>query len=161
MAATKAQVESYIRQAATARCIDPNVAVRVARSEGLNGNPAEGWQSRVVKNGVREPSYGPFQLFMGGGLGNVFQNSTGLDPRDPDTVYAQIDFALSHAAQNGGGAGYGARKVGIANRQGIGKGPHGPFAPMGAGQRATIASGQPSWVPPGSRYTPAAEPGSP
>src|SRR3990167_10522328 len=154
MAATKAQVESYIRRAATARGIDPDVAVRVARSEGLNGNPAEGWQSHIVKNGVREPSYGPFQLFMGGGLGNMFQKATGLDPRDPDTVYAQIDFALSHAAQNGWGAWYGARKVGIANRQGIGKGPHGPFAPMGAGQRATIAAGQPAWVPPGASYTP-------
>lgn len=116
--------EAYIRQAAAARGIDPDIAVRVARSEGL----AKGvYQSRLSKNGTREPSFGPFQLLVGGqgtnypaGMGNDFINQTGLDPRDPATVPQQVDFALDNAARNGWGAWYGAAKVGVGKRDGIG-----------------------------------------
>jgi hypothetical protein len=112
-----AAAEKYIRQAAAARGIDPDVAVAVARSEGLR----EGvWQSNVVKNGRREPSYGPFQLYTGGGLGNEFMNRTGLDPADPNNLYAGIDFALDHASKNGWGSWYGARDTGIPDWAGIG-----------------------------------------
>lgn len=108
---------AFIRQAASARNIDPEIAVRVARSEGL----AEGvWQSNLImKNGQREPSYGPFQLYTGGGLGNKFQRQTGLNPSDPSTVFQQIEFALNEAAAGGWGPWYGAAKVGIGNRTGL------------------------------------------
>jgi len=115
----RAAIIEYIRQAAIARNMDPDIAVRVAESEGLNANPEEGWQSQIVKDGVREESYGPFQLFMGGGLGNVFMERTGLDPRDPSTVTQQIDFALDEAARGGWGPWYGAARVGIGEREGI------------------------------------------
>lgn len=115
----------YIRQAAIARGIDPDIAVRVAESEGLNADPAEGWQSQVVRDGRREESYGPFQLFLGGGLGNVFMEQTGLDPRDPSTVREQIDFALDQAADVGWGPWYGAARVGIGEREGL-PGPNQP-----------------------------------
>jgi hypothetical protein len=115
----RAAIIEYIRQAAIARNMDPDIAVRVAESEGLNANPEEGWQSQIVKNGVREESYGPFQLYMGGGLGNVFMERTGLDPRDPATVTQQIDFALDEAARGGWGPWYGAARVGIGEREGI------------------------------------------
>lgn len=96
--------EAYIRSAAAARGIDPNVAVAVARSEGLG----EDYQSKVRrKDGSREESFGPFQLFMGGGLGNKFQGQTGLDPRDPSTVKSQIDFSLDEAKKSGWGAWHG------------------------------------------------------
>ncbi|MCA0278445.1 MAG: phage tail length tape measure family protein [Proteobacteria bacterium] len=113
----------YIQQAAVARGIDAGIALQVARSEGL----APGvWQSNLFKNGIREPSYGPFQLLKGGagtgfptGLGNDFMRQTGLDPANPANARAGVDFALDHAAKNGWGAWYGAKAAGIGNRQGL------------------------------------------
>ncbi|ORE85743.1 phage tail length tape measure family protein [Aurantimonas sp. 22II-16-19i] len=118
------QMAEYIRQAAAARGIDPAIALRVARSEGLG----EGiWQSNYKKNGFREPSYGPFQLLKGGpgtgfgrGLGNAFMDQTGLDPADPRNAYAGVDFALNNAAKSGWGAWYGAAKVGVGRWEGLG-----------------------------------------
>lgn len=133
----KEDVTAYIAEAAKARGIDPNVAVAVARSEGLNADPAEGWQSNYVKDGVREPSYGPFQLYMGGGLGNEFADSTGLDPRDPTTWQKQVDFALDYASKNGWSPWYGAQRVGIDNMQGI----PGAASPAG-GERVAQNTGQ-------------------
>lgn len=116
MAINVREVEQYIRQAAARRGIDPNIAVRVARSEGL----APGvWQSNVVKNGRRETSYGPFQLLVGGGLGDKFRRQTGMDPSDPSSVYAQVDFALDQASQGGWGPWYGAAKVGVGRWDGL------------------------------------------
>lgn len=116
MAVNIPEVTAYIRQAAMKRGIDPEIAVRVARSEGL----APGvWQSNVVKNGKRETSYGPFQLLVGGGLGDQFVKQTGMDPRDPSSVYAQVDFALDNAAQGGWSPWYGAAKVGVGNWDGV------------------------------------------
>lgn len=98
-------IESYIRSAASQRGIDPDQAVRVARSEGLNSY-----------TGDSGSSFGPFQLHYGNvapggnavsGLGDVFTQQTGLDARDPNTVKQQIDFSLDHAAQNGWGAWHG------------------------------------------------------
>jgi hypothetical protein len=77
-------------------------------------------QSLYKKNGVQEPSFGPFQLYKGGGLGNEFQRRTGLDPALAQNGPAGVDFALDHAAKNGWGAWYGAGKAGIGNMEGIG-----------------------------------------
>lgn len=94
-------IESYIRQAATQRGIDPDVAVQVAKSEGINYTGDQG------------SSFGPFQLHYGGvasggnavsGLGDQFTAQTGLHANDPSTIPAQIDFALDNAAKNGWGA---------------------------------------------------------
>lgn len=111
------EIADYIRQAATARGIDPNVALRVAMSEGGLKDPVR--QSEVVKNGVREASYGPFQLYMGGGLGNKALEA-GIDPRDPNQWRAGVDFALDQAVKGGWSPWYGAAKVGIGNRDGLG-----------------------------------------
>ncbi|WP_421439901.1 phage tail length tape measure family protein [Agrobacterium tumefaciens] len=113
-------VASYIAKAATARGIDPDVALRVAKSEG--GLKSWNLQSTYMKNGVQEPSFGPYQLYMGGGLGNAFQKKTGLDPRLAANGPAGVDFALDHAKKNGWGSWYGADKVGISKWQGIGAG---------------------------------------
>ena len=110
---------SYIREAAMKRGINPDIAVQVAMSEGLKANPADGWQSNVMRNGKREESYGPFQLYMGGGLGNEFQKATGLDPRNPGTVNSQIDFALDKARQGGWGPWNGAKAIGLDQWAGI------------------------------------------
>jgi hypothetical protein len=115
----------YIQEAAVARGIDPQVALRVAKSEGL----ARGvWQSEVIggDKDQQEPSYGPFQLLKGGGdtgfaegLGNRFEAETGLDPADPKNWKAAVDFALDVASEEGWGAWYGARKIGIRGKMGI------------------------------------------
>jgi len=112
-----ADVERHAREAAVRRGMDPDTVVKVMRSEGL----APGvWQSNVVKDGRRETSYGPFQLLVGGGLGDQFKAQTGLDPRDPSSVYAQVDFALDQAKSGGWSPWYGAAKVGVGKWDGIG-----------------------------------------
>jgi hypothetical protein len=113
------RIEGYIRDAATKRGINPNVAVAVAKSEGLKVGGE--WQSDVGKaKGRREKSYGPFQLNIEKGrLGVQFMKETGLDPRDESTVEAQIDYSLDHAAKHGWGAWFGAANVGIGRRQGL------------------------------------------
>lgn len=105
---TAGATEAYIRQAAIARGIDPNVAVAVARSEGLNRY-----------TGDFGSSFGPFQLHYGGvdrtpghgnagaGLGDAFTSSTGLDARDPATTRQQVDYALHYAMQHGWGPWHG------------------------------------------------------
>lgn len=114
------EIEQYIRAAAIQRGIDPDIAVRVAKSEGGVSDPVR--QSDIVKNGVREPSYGPFQLYMGDGLGNAALKA-GIDPRDPNQWQQGVDFALDNAKKDGWGAWYGAKNVGIGNRDGIGGAP--------------------------------------
>ncbi|GAB4071769.1 phage tail length tape measure family protein [Ancylobacter sonchi] len=116
-AVASGDVADYIRKAATARGIDPNVALAVARSEG--GLDSWNLQSGVMKNGVQEPSFGPYQLYMGGGLGNEFMKQTGLDPRLASNGPAGVDFALDYASKNGWGAWYGAKNTGIGNWDGI------------------------------------------
>ena len=114
-------IASYIANAARQRGIDPDVALRVAKSEG--GLDSWNLQSNYYKNGVREPSYGPFQLYKGGGLGNAFQKATGMDPADAASGPAGVDFALDHAKKNGWGAWYGADRVGISKWEGINANP--------------------------------------
>lgn len=118
--------ESMIRHYAQMYGIDPAIAVRVAKSEGGLGDHI---QSKVRKNGRQEPSFGPFQLLVGGGntgfpegLGNRFVKDTGLDPSDPANKEATIAYALREASQKGWGQWYGAKNVGIGNRDGIGGG---------------------------------------
>jgi hypothetical protein len=117
--AATGSIASYIAQAATSRGIDPNIALRVAKSEG--GLSSWNMQSSVFKNGVQEPSFGPFQLYTGGGLGNAFMAKTGLDPRIAANGPAGVDFALDYASKNGWGSWYGAAKAGVGNFDGIGK----------------------------------------
>lgn len=109
-------IEAYIRHAAQKRGIDPEIAVKVAMSEGGVTDPTR--QSDVVKDGVREQSYGPFQLYMNGGLGNEAM-AAGIDPRKD--WKGGIDFALDRAREGGWGPWYGAEKVGVTGMMGIGE----------------------------------------
>lgn len=117
------ELETYIRRAAAARGIDPDIAVRVAKSEGGLDDPTR--QSLVRKNGLQEPSYGPFQLLVGDGrnfprgMGNDFVAKYGMHPSDPQAAYKGIDFALDNAKQSGWGAWYGAKAAGINKFDGI------------------------------------------
>lgn len=103
---TQTEIEAYIRQSAVERGIDPNVAVAVAKSEGLYGY-----------TGDFGTSFGPFQLhyassipgYRSSGLGDTFTQQTGLNARDPSTIKQQIDFALDQAARGGWGPWHGWR----------------------------------------------------
>ena len=110
-------IRDYIWNAAIRQGIDPNIAIRVAQSEGGLSDLVR--QSDVYKNGVREQSYGPFQLYLGGGLGNRAL-AAGIDPRKVEHGYRAIDFALAEAKNRGWGQWYGAAKAGIGDWEGIG-----------------------------------------
>ncbi len=122
------QMEAYIRAKAAELGIDPDVAVRVARSEGLKANT---WQSDLQQPYGREASYGPFQLHVDPtgkrpGMGNDFMAATGLNPANPDTWDEGIDFALAQARKAGWGPWMGAAKENITGRMGIGGQPAAP-----------------------------------
>lgn len=124
-----------IRSAAIANGIDPDVAIRVARSEGLSG-----FRSGVIReDGTEEPSWGAFQLYTGGGMGNDFHRDTGLDPSDPANEEATIWYAMDKARQGGWGPWHGAKKAGIAQWEGIKQG----FTPTMRPQFAAASTVQP------------------
>lgn len=102
-------MEPYIREEAKKNKVDPDIAVAVAKSEGL--------RDRVGDHGQ---SFGAFQLYKGGGLGNKFQKETGLDPADPANEKATISWALKNVGRTGWGPYHGAKRVGIGRREGIG-----------------------------------------
>jgi hypothetical protein len=90
------EVDDYTRQVAQKYNIDPNVASKVLAQESSYG------QAR--KPGDKGTSFGPFQLHFaedGNAMGDQFRRDTGLDPRDPRTWKAQIDYAMKQAAQGG------------------------------------------------------------
>ena len=148
-------VAGYIRSAASKRGIDPEVAIKVAQSEGgLVPN-----RTGVFKTGQ---SFWPFQLHYGGpgyekfgnvaGMGNSFTAQTGYQPGDPSAWRAATDYALDAAQKNGWGAWYGARNVGVTGRQGIGSAPaavpvtdrSGGAEPWAQDLLAAVGSSQPS-----------------
>lgn len=126
------EVERHIRQSAIQRGIDPDVAVEVARREGGLSNPTQ--RSYARKNGIREPSFGPFQLLEGGqgtgyprGLGNAFVQKYGVSASDPRAWRAGVDFALDTVRNKGWGQWYGARNAGITGFTGVNR--RGPTPP--------------------------------
>jgi hypothetical protein len=99
---------AVIRAAAEKYGVDPDVAVKVAKSEGL-----------AQFYGDNGASGGAFQLYTKGGLGNEFQKETGLNPLDQKNEDATIDYAMRRASQDGWGPWYGAAKVGVGKYDGI------------------------------------------
>jgi hypothetical protein len=118
-----AEIEGFIRQAAAARGINGDVAIRVARSEGgveeyaAVGKFATGW------------SWWAFQLHYGGagyeqfgtvaGMGNGFTKLTQWPPGDEAAWRDSTRFALNRAKAGGWGPWYGAAHVGVAEWEGI------------------------------------------
>lgn len=145
-----AQVEAYIREVATQMGINPDVAVRVAKSEGL----APGvWQSNLKRpDGSREKSYGPFQLYEGGGLGNKFKAMYGVSASDPSTWRQQVQFALGEAKKGGWTPWYGAKNAGIGQYEGIRQGASSPATQASGPNRGLV---QPEEAP----FSPSQGPG--
>lgn len=116
------QIESVIRSEATARKMDPDVAVAIFYSEGA-GN----YQSQVPRSGKgaynnKEDSWGPYQLYRGGGLGNAYEKATGRDLREDNTIDGitnQVRFALDAAVDDGWAPWYGRKTAGVGVRDGL------------------------------------------
>jgi hypothetical protein len=130
------EVHQYIVNKSNELGIDPKVSLEVWAREGKAG-----WQSNFVKNGKRERSYGPYQLYVDGGLGNKFQEQTGLDPSDPKNWKQGVDFALQQAKSGGWGPWYGAKAAGITGFEGIGGVPA-AFVPGGSYSPAAAQAGK-------------------
>lgn len=116
---SKAEKEAYIRAAAAKVGINPDDAMRAARSEGFN---------QFTSGIPGETSYGAFQLHVtpggrGGHLGDQFQKQTGLNPADPNNERQTIDFALDWVSRHGwdpNGTGFhGPTNTGMSNWQGV------------------------------------------
>jgi hypothetical protein len=132
MLPTVDEMEAYIRAKAAELGIDPDVAVKVAKGEGLKKDT---WQANAQLDYGRERSYGPFQLHRAPagyrqGMGNDFYNDTGLDPADTSTWKPGVDYALGKAKKGGWGPWFGAKAQGITGMMGIGGQPsHGTLPP--------------------------------
>lgn len=120
------EMEAYIRQEAARLGIDPEVAVAVARSEGLQPGT---WQAKGTLSYGREQSYGPLQLHVdptgkNPGMGNQFKAETGLDPADPANWRQSTSYGLQQAQKGGWSPWMGAKKIGITGMEGIGDNPY-------------------------------------
>lgn len=99
---------AFTRAYAASIGIDPNTALRVSQSEGF-----------YKYSGDHGMSFGEWQLYTGGGLGNKAL-AAGIDIRDPKTWKKQTMFALNWARTHGWHDWHGAARVGIGDHQGIG-----------------------------------------
>lgn len=141
---TNADVVAYIMKSAREHGIDPNIALRVAKSEGLAGYDP----TKPDRGGDGGSSFTPFQLHYGGinpamphaGLGDVFTKETGLDARDPKNWQAAIDFSMRQVRKGGWGPWMGAKASGITGMAGVGPMPMPTPLPSGARMSATMGN---------------------
>lgn len=150
------EVANYISNAALARGIDPNVALRVFNQEsGLNP---------YAKNiNAREKSYGVAQLNTQGGLG-VEAQRRGIDPTDPSRWKEHVDFSLDTVKKDGWRQWYGARDAGIGRWQGVSAyappqpprppQPPQPPAPMGTAPGSALTGSRYDDGTPGGYFNP-------
>ena len=136
---TADSMEELIRKYAVKHGVDADTAVKVWKSEG-----GMKFQSQIDRRSTRgtykgkEDSWGPFQLFLGGGLGNEFVKAYGIKPQklrdygsNKQWVEKMIDFAMYNASKSGWGAWYGAANVGIGDYDGIPSNPkYDTYEPM-------------------------------
>jgi hypothetical protein len=119
--ASKEERIAYYRQKAKELGLNPDAVIATVANEGLN--------TYVGDSGK---SFGDFQLFTGGGMGNQAEQA-GINIRDPNTWKQQADFAMGEMAKHKGDAAW------------FGSQWHGPrnFAPW-----AVQNFGDPTAVPP-------------
>lgn len=145
------ELEAMIQQSAAQRGIDPEVAVRVWRSEGNTSYQSNLPRDGKGSEGGREASYGPYQLYTGGGLGNEYEEKYGVDLRKdntPDGIQRQIDFALNKAVEKGWEPWKGAAKAGIGPRDGLDQAQ--VYTPKDNTQMATTSNKELNKLDPGT-----------
>lgn len=109
---SQAQKESFIRSEATKRGLDPDVMVKVAKSEGFdtflgdNGTSGSAFQLHVTPGG------------RGNAVGDQFMKATGKSPLDPANEAMAIQFALDDIKAHGLSAYHGAARVGLGSTAG-------------------------------------------
>jgi hypothetical protein len=120
-----AEIEGFVRSAALMRGIDPDIAVRVARSEGgvdeyaKRGTFATGsswWPTQLHYGGTGTP-----YEYLGSvaGMGNGFSKLTGWAPGAEAAWRDAIRYGWNRAKASGWSAWYGAAAVGVAQWEGI------------------------------------------
>ena len=116
------QIEGIIRQEASARNMDPDVAVAIFRAEGAGNYQSQIKRTGKGVHGGKEASWGPYQLFTGGGLGNTYEQKTGRDLTKDNTeegITNQIRFALDAAVDEGWTPWYGRKHAKVGVRDGL------------------------------------------
>lgn len=119
-----ATIEKLIRREAYVRGIDPDIAVKVFHSEGKGAYQSQVARSGEGSDGGKEASYGPYQLYTGGGLGNEYEKVTGrklVNDNNLEGITTQVRFSLDKAVEQGWSPWYGAAKVGVNKRDGLAK----------------------------------------
>jgi hypothetical protein len=120
---TTADIENIIREEAALRGIDGEVAVRIFRHEGAGSYQSSVSSGNQMMRGGREASYGPYQLYVGGGLGNEYEERTGRNLVTDNTregITNQIRFSLDAATRSGGWQPwYGRGPAGVGAQQGL------------------------------------------
>ena len=114
--------QKIIDEAKKRKINPPEIAVRIYEAEGAGAYQSTIRRSGQGASGGREASYGPFQLYTGGGLGNEYQNATGRDLRLDNTkagITKQIQFALDKAVKLGWTPWYGRKPAGVGPREGL------------------------------------------
>jgi len=109
---SRQEIISYATEVARKYGLDPEVFLAVINGESGFNPAAVGDQGQ---------SFGLAQLYMGGGLGNVYEQKYGKRPDNPDDWMSQLDFMGQEVAQ--GGKGYepwhAAKRAGIGDFQGV------------------------------------------
>lgn len=119
------EIEGFVRSAALMRGIDPDIAVRVARSEGgvdeyaKRGTFATGsswWPTQLHYGGVGTP-----YEYLGtvAGMGNGFSKLTGWAPGSEAAWRDAVRYGWNRAKASGWSQWYGAAAVGIGQWEGI------------------------------------------
>jgi len=96
------KIQSIIKREAKLRNISATSALAIYKAEGFNSYQSSITEGSQKKVGGREASYGPFQLYVGGGLGNEYEEQTGRSLSLDNTlegITKQIQFALDKAAE--------------------------------------------------------------
>lgn len=115
-------IEQWITEECNLRGITPSVAIAVFRNEGYGNYQSTVTTGNQLKRYGREASYGPYQLYVGRGMGNDYERDTGRDLRTDNTnegIRNQIRYALDKAATRGWGPWYGRIPAGVGKNDGI------------------------------------------
>jgi hypothetical protein len=119
------ELETIIRQEAKLRNIDEDTAVAVWKSEGgakYQSTVKPSKEMNVLTVNGFEASYGPLQLYVGGGLGNDYEKLTGrnlAEDNTPEGIRKQVQFALDMATKKGWTPWKGAKRIGLSPRAGL------------------------------------------
>lgn len=120
---TKDIIEDIIRTEAKLRNMGVDASLKIFNAEGASSYQSKVRKGSQKKEGGREASYGPFQLYTGIGLGKEYEKETGVSLAEDNTlegITRQIQFALDKAAEGKSWQPwYGRKKAGVAATEGL------------------------------------------